>query len=586
MESLNYTKFKQLRFVHIEDSDVENKLKNKHFTKIIVDVLDGDLWSSKVSFVGNLLLIFLIIISSLEIIISSDSAFSNYAELFKFVYISTSVLFTIEIFARIIYAGYVNPKHPGIKGSFYYLFSFYGIIDVLSILPFMLGIFGLHSYHYLKILRIFRIWRIVRYIPAFSSISNAFKSKRDEILVSLLGVILLSVTLSAFIYYAESVTGSKDFKSIVDVFVWSIGKYTGDYGAIASAAPITLIGKFLATINGLLGIALFAVPAGLLGSAFIDELSEMKKRKEITDKINAVNKYFNIGYQKKTQICNKKAHWRFVTFEELQSRTLLTNDEIFEVIKASCTYRFRATKSSEDLTYSDMKIIERFENNTSYGCRKINNESNVYIISPLNTTERFVGHFTSTIADNLGYNYISRERRLYTNDDVEIGSGNSIFYANFDETSKKNISAEFSSLMNDLKQIKKQSWVFVFRTGATTRADFEITFGKKVNSDKFDFENSTINDAELFLKLDKNLNIEIEKANFETPLTLKYHSFECESENLIESVIRKRTNASVVTIYLNVKHIKADNKTYFEYLNILMTALEQAFGNHKTEDNG
>ena len=53
-------KLNSLPFVNIDNKQVEYKLRNKAFTKIIVDVLDGDLWSSKVSFWGNSILILLI----------------------------------------------------------------------------------------------------------------------------------------------------------------------------------------------------------------------------------------------------------------------------------------------------------------------------------------------------------------------------------------------------------------------------------------------------------------------------------------------------------------------------------------------
>ena len=243
MKDSVFYKIKNAPLIHIEDKAVNEKLKNKPFIRLLVDILDGDLWSSKVSFFGNTFIVFLILLSTFEIIFVTDPNFIDYVSFFKFIYISTSIIFSFEILARILLAGYINPEYKGIQAKIKYLFSFYGLVDVLSITPFIFGVFGFNASNYLTVLRIFRVWRIVRYIPSFSNISQAFNSKRNEILVTLLGVILLSLTVSAFIYYAELASGSKDFKSISSVFLWSIGKYTGDYGAIASAAPITLIGK-------------------------------------------------------------------------------------------------------------------------------------------------------------------------------------------------------------------------------------------------------------------------------------------------------------------------------------------------------
>ena len=50
--------------------------------------------------------------------------------------------------------------------------------------------------------------------------------------------------------------------------------------------------KVVATINGLLGIALFALPAGLMASAFIEQLEEKRKNKIISERIQKIEKYF------------------------------------------------------------------------------------------------------------------------------------------------------------------------------------------------------------------------------------------------------------------------------------------------------
>ena len=202
MKDSVFYKIKNAPLIHIEDKAVNEKLKNKPFIRILVDILDGDLWSSKVSFFGNTFIVFLILLSTFEIIFVTDPNFIDYVSFFKFIYISTSIIFSFEFLARILLAGYINPEYKGIQAKIKYLFSFYGLVDVLSITPFIFGLFGFNASNYLSVLRIFRVWRIVRYIPSFSNISQAFNSKRNEILVTLLGVILLSLTVSAFIYYA------------------------------------------------------------------------------------------------------------------------------------------------------------------------------------------------------------------------------------------------------------------------------------------------------------------------------------------------------------------------------------------------
>ena len=578
-------KIEKLPFVAIENKIVAKKLHDKPITKIIVDIFDGDLWSSKVSLYGNMLLIFLILLSSAEVVLSSDISLEKFSSEFEIIHIITSLFFLIEVICRISFAHYIIPERKRFKSVIKYLFSFYGIIDILSIVPFCTEIFGIHSFHFLAILRIFRVWRIARYIPAFSSITNAFRSKRDEILVTLIGVVLLSISLSAFIYYAESVKTSSTFRSITDVFIWSIGKYTGDYGAISHATPVTLIGKFLATLNGFLGLALFAVPAGLLGSAFIDELSEQKHNKLITNRIKEINNHFDSGYKTKVQIGNKKTNYRYLSYEALQSRLMFSDDEILECVRTSENLRFRPMKSNDNLKFSDIKVIEKFIKNTSYGSKIINKESNVYIINASGAIESCISHFSHTIIDNLGYNYISREIRLFDKNNEIIGSNQSNYYSNFDFNNVQTYSTDFSDFMLDIHNIKKEDIVIVLGSSASLRGDFILEYGNEKGIEQINHETSTIDTIETIDNFKKSLLENIIKSSQSGDgsevFSIENHSIGNFDENWLGKAIRKDTGANVITLYININILTGEDKRYFSGLNIVLESLENTFGNYK-----
>ena len=78
------------------------------------------------------------------------------------------------------------------------------MIDLLSLAPILLDIFAVPFVGGLGALRILRLWRVARYIPSFSVISNAFNARKEDIITSLLGVVLLSLTLSAFMFHFEN----------------------------------------------------------------------------------------------------------------------------------------------------------------------------------------------------------------------------------------------------------------------------------------------------------------------------------------------------------------------------------------------
>ena len=86
-------------------------------------------------------------------------------------------------------------------------------------------------------------------------------------------------------------------------------------------------------------------------------------------------------------------------------------------------------KSQPSVRYYDTKLVERFMNNSSYGC-KTKGSRNIYIINPSGASERCISHFTFSLAHNLDYSYISRERRLYSGEE-EIGANYSTFYKEY-----------------------------------------------------------------------------------------------------------------------------------------------------------
>jgi hypothetical protein len=406
-------------------------------------------------------------------------------------------------------------------------------------------------------------------------------------LVSFLGVILLSLTLSSFIFYAESSKGSDDFNSILSVFVWSLGKYTGDYGAISGASPITGIGKFLATINGLLGLALFAIPAGLLGSAFIDSLTERKRKIEVNQRIALINNHFEQSTGGKKSFVGKKAFARFFVFDTIQTRFLLSDQEILESIRESDNLRFRAMKSQPSVRYNDTKLVERFMNNSSYGC-KTKGSRNIYIINPSGAIERCISHFTYSLAHNLDYSYISRERRLYCGEE-EIGANYSIFYKEYSTGMSSGLPDAFTDFMTDVSTPSKDDVVLVIQSCASGRADFILEYGNVKGNEAVISETSTISTQKIveefqdnITRLSKNVSIESSRATVEEfSFSFENHSIGNFDQKWIGKTIHRLTGANVLTLYVNINILIGEDDRYYAGLNLLYQTLECTFGESK-----
>jgi voltage-gated potassium channel len=171
----------------------------------------------------------------------------------EIVEILTVLLFTLEYVIRVWVAG----------RSTKFVFSFFGLVDLLSILPYLLSGIDLRALRSLRLLRLFRIFKLARYGKAVDRLANAAGSIKEELLV-FTGLAFVLIFLSAVgVYYFERAAQPEYFGSIFAAMWWSISTLVG-YGDVV---PVTLAGKTLTTALLMFGLAIIAVPGGLLASA-------------------------------------------------------------------------------------------------------------------------------------------------------------------------------------------------------------------------------------------------------------------------------------------------------------------------------
>lgn len=181
--------------------------------------------------------------------------------------------FTIELFLR-LWSANVPATRFGARRfpRLAYLFSASGLIDMLSVVPFYLGATNLLVLRSLRLVRIFRVLKLTRQARAMSLLGQALRARRHE-LTSLGIVVALSLLVSATIMYsAEHEAQPKHFGSIPQSLWWAVATLTTvGYGDLY---PTTAIGRVCASFIMLLGIALVALPTGMLGSAMYEILQQ------------------------------------------------------------------------------------------------------------------------------------------------------------------------------------------------------------------------------------------------------------------------------------------------------------------------
>ena len=147
-----------------------------------------------------------------------------------------------------------------------YAFSFWGIIDLMAFLPalIMAGT-DLRSARLVRLLQLGRILKLARLAHAFDRLVEALSAIRDQLLIFVILTMIVLFLASVGIYHFEHRAQPDVFKSVPHAMWWSVATLsTVGYGDIY---PVTAGGRFFTGLVLLVGLAVIAVPTGLLSAA-------------------------------------------------------------------------------------------------------------------------------------------------------------------------------------------------------------------------------------------------------------------------------------------------------------------------------
>ncbi|PKM50093.1 MAG: hypothetical protein CVV02_12945 [Firmicutes bacterium HGW-Firmicutes-7] len=217
-------------------------------------------------------ILILIAINVLAIILESyKTIYSAYFLTFKAIENVSIVVFTIEYGLRLWLADIHYPDDSRkIWVRIKYMCTFMALIDLFAILPFYLAMFSIYDFRFIRIARLFRILKLSRYSKSIKLIKDVIKEKKDELLAIVMIMLILIIISSTLMYYIESTSQPEVFPNIISTFWWSIATLTTvGYGDVY---PITWGGKVLSSIIAIFGIGLVALPTGIVGTGFIEEM--------------------------------------------------------------------------------------------------------------------------------------------------------------------------------------------------------------------------------------------------------------------------------------------------------------------------
>ncbi len=247
----------------------------------IFETLEKDEGDDKLSRRFDLFIMTMILLNVLAVILETvESIYSHVPELFEYFEYFSVFVFTIEYLGRLWTCTYYEKyKHP-VWGRIKFIFSFIAVIDLLAIMPFYLPLIFAMDGRFLRILRLFRIVRIFkmgRYSTAFNMIVRVMTKRKEELLITFTIVMVMLILASSLMYYVENEAQPEAFSSIPATMWWGVATLTTvGYGDIY---PMTGIGRALGGFIAILGVGIFALPAGIIASGFEHEISERLKEK-------------------------------------------------------------------------------------------------------------------------------------------------------------------------------------------------------------------------------------------------------------------------------------------------------------------
>lgn len=185
----------------------------------------------------------------------------------------TGILFLVDYVLRF----YTSDYKMGIKSYkayIAYVFTPMAIIDLLSVIPVFTMLFptrvvGLGMF---RVFRILRVLKLIRYSKTMTVVANVLHRVRKELYAVLMLTLIYIAASAMLIFQLEPDL----FNSFFDALYWAtISITTIGYGDIS---PVTSAGRMITMASALVGVAVIALPSGIITAAYMDEIKKKKSK--------------------------------------------------------------------------------------------------------------------------------------------------------------------------------------------------------------------------------------------------------------------------------------------------------------------
>lgn len=243
--------------------------------KRIYEIIEQGHSGDNVSIVYDVFMLIAITASIIPLMFVEDTA------AFRIIEIITVSFFILDYALRWFTADFKLNK--GGWSFVLYPLTGWAIIDLLSILPGLsvLGR-GFKIFRVTRLLRILRLFKFIRYTGKIQLLGRVIIKERG-VLLTVLGISVFYVFLTALIMFnveprVNPVTGNTNFEDFFDALYWAtVTLTTVGYGDMI---PVTDVGRLVSMLSSLFGVAIIALPSGVITASYLDELRNLKADKD------------------------------------------------------------------------------------------------------------------------------------------------------------------------------------------------------------------------------------------------------------------------------------------------------------------
>ena len=237
----------------------------------IIECSDPDDWKGQ-WFDGFMIVLIItnviaVILETVAEIAAAHAAFFYAFELFSVTVFS--VEYGLRIWSVVENLDEEGFRHP-VRGRIKYAMTPMALIDLMAIAPFFLAFILSVDLRFMRIFRLLRLLKLTRYSTAIHTLWAALMSQRRALAAALVIIVILLVFASSIIFLMEKEAQPEAFSSIPAAMWWGLATLTTvGYGDVT---PVTAVGKVFGAFIMVLGVGMFALPAGILATGFSNEI--------------------------------------------------------------------------------------------------------------------------------------------------------------------------------------------------------------------------------------------------------------------------------------------------------------------------